>query len=249
MKIKNKGKVHPSPSSSSSSSSSAAAPPPPILAILQLLPVTVLALASSLPPPDQEVLSYLLARSLLLSSDAKPSSSSSSAAHGSPTFDCGCFDCYTIYWLRWDSSPNRDLIHRVIDDFEDHLSSSSSSSSSNGLVGKGKVRGARGCGRRAKDKAFNRMDTSSQRSGDNGGGADGNVGGSPRDKKGDDQENDGGVEMQVSSEGSPLAPPRPASPVSRSGGGGEHKGLARKVLPDVLGILNSRLWNLWSPNV
>lgn len=28
-----------------------------------------------------------------------------------------------------------------------------------------------------------------------------------------------------------------------------HKGLARKVLPDVLGLLNSRLWNLWSPNV
>lgn len=29
----------------------------------------------------------------------------------------------------------------------------------------------------------------------------------------------------------------------------EHKGLARKVLPDVIGLLNSRLWNLWGPNV
>lgn len=28
-----------------------------------------------------------------------------------------------------------------------------------------------------------------------------------------------------------------------------HKGLARKVLPDIMGLLNSRLWNLWSPNV
>ncbi|GFP98918.1 hypothetical protein PHJA_002035700 [Phtheirospermum japonicum] len=28
-----------------------------------------------------------------------------------------------------------------------------------------------------------------------------------------------------------------------------HKGLARKVLPDVMGIFNSRLWSLWSPNV
>ena len=28
-----------------------------------------------------------------------------------------------------------------------------------------------------------------------------------------------------------------------------HKGLARKVLPDVLGLFNSRLWNLWGPNV
>ncbi|GAB4829493.1 hypothetical protein Ancab_019166 [Ancistrocladus abbreviatus] len=31
--------------------------------------------------------------------------------------------------------------------------------------------------------------------------------------------------------------------------GGNHKGLARKVLPDVIGLLNSRLWNLWDPNV
>ncbi|KAI4384228.1 hypothetical protein MLD38_002411 [Melastoma candidum] len=242
MKIKNKGKVHPSPSSSSTTTTTTAAAP--ILATLQLLPATVLALASVLPPPDQEVLSYLLARSLLLSSDAKPSSSSSSA-HGSSSFDCGCFDCYTIYWLRWDSSPNRDLIHRVIDAFEDHLSSSS-----NALVGKGKVRGGRAGGRRAKDRAVHRMDASSQEDGDNGGGADGNVGGIPRGKKGDDQENDVSVAVEVSSPGSPLALPRPASPVSRGvGGGGEHKGLARKVLPDVLGILNSRLWNLWSPNV
>ncbi|KAL0421586.1 UNVERIFIED_CONTAM: hypothetical protein Slati_3181500 [Sesamum latifolium] len=28
-----------------------------------------------------------------------------------------------------------------------------------------------------------------------------------------------------------------------------HKGLARKVLPDVMGIFSSRLWSLWSPNV
>lgn len=28
-----------------------------------------------------------------------------------------------------------------------------------------------------------------------------------------------------------------------------HKGLARKVLPDVLGLFNSRLWGLWNPNV
>lgn len=28
-----------------------------------------------------------------------------------------------------------------------------------------------------------------------------------------------------------------------------HKGLARKVLPDVMGIFTSRLWSLWSPNV
>ena len=29
----------------------------------------------------------------------------------------------------------------------------------------------------------------------------------------------------------------------------QHKGLARKVLPDVIGLFNSRLWNLWGPNM
>lgn len=28
-----------------------------------------------------------------------------------------------------------------------------------------------------------------------------------------------------------------------------HKGLARKMLPDVLELFNSRLWRLWNPNV
>ncbi|KAG2320000.1 hypothetical protein Bca52824_013213 [Brassica carinata] len=29
--------------------------------------------------------------------------------------------CYTCYWVRWDSSPNRQLIHEIIDAFEDNL--------------------------------------------------------------------------------------------------------------------------------
>ncbi|KAJ4827183.1 hypothetical protein Tsubulata_030174 [Turnera subulata] len=32
--------------------------------------------------------------------------------HKAPVFDCDCFDCYTSYWFRWDSSPNRELIHQ-----------------------------------------------------------------------------------------------------------------------------------------
>ena len=30
--------------------------------------------------------------------------------------------------------------------------------------------------------------------------------------------------------------------------GADQKGLARKVLPDVLGLLNSSFWRLWNPN-
>lgn len=29
----------------------------------------------------------------------------------------------------------------------------------------------------------------------------------------------------------------------------EDKGLVRKVLPDLMGLINSRIWSLWSPNV
>lgn len=32
------------------------------------------------------------------------------------------------------------------------------------------------------------------------------------------------------------------------GGGNHHRGLVRKVWPDVLGLFNSRLWSIWSPN-
>ena len=31
--------------------------------------------------------------------------------------------------------------------------------------------------------------------------------------------------------------------------GVSHKGLARKVLPDVVGLFNSRLWSLWDPSI
>ncbi|XP_035832927.1 uncharacterized protein LOC118481778 [Helianthus annuus] len=46
------------------------------------------------------------------------------AAYKSPVFDCDCFDCYTNYWFRWDMSVNRELIHQVIEAFEENLTSS-----------------------------------------------------------------------------------------------------------------------------
>lgn len=32
---------------------------------------------------------------------------------------CGCFGCYKSFWARWDASPNRHLIHRIIDAVEE----------------------------------------------------------------------------------------------------------------------------------
>ncbi|KAJ7519105.1 hypothetical protein O6H91_20G022900 [Diphasiastrum complanatum] len=31
-----------------------------------------------------------------------------------PSFGCDCFQCYMFHWSRWDSSPNRGLIHEAI---------------------------------------------------------------------------------------------------------------------------------------
>jgi hypothetical protein len=32
---------------------------------------------------------------------------------------CGCCGCYKSFWARWDASPNRHLIHRIIDAVEE----------------------------------------------------------------------------------------------------------------------------------
>ncbi|KAB2599101.1 hypothetical protein D8674_009372 [Pyrus ussuriensis x Pyrus communis] len=138
MKIKNKGKVYPSPSSSVPAGSSSS--DGYVLSVLQLLPAAILALASVLSLEDREVLAYLITRSMKntpnTSSSSIPAaqdpqkktskkgpkkSASTAAAHQPPMFDCDCFDCYRSYWFKWDSSPNRELIHQAIEAFEDHL--------------------------------------------------------------------------------------------------------------------------------
>ncbi|KAJ6702187.1 F12F1.11-RELATED [Salix koriyanagi] len=142
MKIKNKGKVYPSPSSSSSSSSVGDNGDRDVLSVFKLLPAAILALASVLSLEDREVLAYMITRSLKTTTtttnnpssslqDSKKKSSkktqnnnnSQNSNHIAPVFDCDCFDCYRSYWFRWDSSPNRELIHQVIEAFEEHLAS------------------------------------------------------------------------------------------------------------------------------
>ncbi|KAF8660368.1 hypothetical protein HU200_057950 [Digitaria exilis] len=88
--------------------------PAPADAAAVVLPAAVLALASALTAEEQEVLAYLL--------------SCGGAAGGRPRrrrgphppeMGCGCFGCYKSFWARWDASPNRHLIHRIIDDVEE----------------------------------------------------------------------------------------------------------------------------------
>ncbi|CAO2842462.1 unnamed protein product [Amaranthus hypochondriacus] len=115
-KLYSKGQVHPSPSPSSSNFS------------LSYLPAAILTLAATLSSQDKEVLSYLLSCSSTTPFDFDPSNKSSKKHLNStinhphpPSFSCYCFSCYTNFWARWDSSPNRQLIHEIIDAFEDNL--------------------------------------------------------------------------------------------------------------------------------
>ncbi|OMO76863.1 hypothetical protein CCACVL1_15322 [Corchorus capsularis] len=127
-KLYRRGTVHPSP--------------PVTTDHLSFLPATILTLAAALSPEDREVLAYLISCSnndfgnfsshRKNTSNKNPtkrsistiSSSSSSDHDHPPLFTCDCFRCYMSFWVRWDSSPNRQLIHEIIDAFEDELAQS-----------------------------------------------------------------------------------------------------------------------------
>ncbi|XVF87815.1 hypothetical protein PTKIN_Ptkin18bG0151000 [Pterospermum kingtungense] len=117
-KLYRRGTVHPSP--------------PITTDHLSFLPATILTLAAALSPEDREVLAYLIScsnddfgsfsghRKNTQKNPTKRRSSGSDHDHP-PLFTCDCFRCYMSFWVRWDSSPNRQLIHEIIDAFEDGL--------------------------------------------------------------------------------------------------------------------------------
>ena len=115
-KLYKKGTVYPSPQIKSDNQ------------LLSLLPVAIYSLAAVLSPQDREVLAYLISTASYSGernftsrvNKTKPRIVSHSDNH-SPLFHCDCFSCYTSYWVRWDSSPSRQLIHEIIDAFEDSL--------------------------------------------------------------------------------------------------------------------------------
>ncbi|KAI3929985.1 hypothetical protein MKW98_004139 [Papaver atlanticum] len=272
-KNNNKGKIYPSPSPHSPSSSSSSisrydfGPHRDALSVFKVLPVTILTLASLLTLEDGEVLAYLITRSIIATTttSTNPEADSSKKKkkkkkHKSPDFECGCFECYTSYWYRWDSSPNRQLIHQAIEAFEEHLTNLEilrNSSTS------GKKKRADKMGSRIKGKNSSNDDAKQSISYTESSST------SPLPVKSlfhtDDFGNEAVEEEVVGEEKGVLM----EDLISRSNGGGdetgemmlvvmkkknseeqEYKGLVRKVLPDVLGLFNSRLWNLiWSPNV
>lgn len=117
---------------------------PPISDHLSLLPATILTLTVALSPEDRQVLAYLIscsANSNNLSGHHKGKNKTKVFDHA-PEFECSCFGCYMSYWVRWNNSPNREIIHEIIDAYEDGLSKKKGGGSSNGLKNKkGKRRG------------------------------------------------------------------------------------------------------------
>ncbi|KAK8655611.1 hypothetical protein V6N13_108185 [Hibiscus sabdariffa] len=269
MKLKNKGKVHPSPSPSSFSSGE------DHLSILNLLPAAILVLASVLSVEDRQVLAYMITRSLkttatnpsLISQDPSSNKRSSkkhpppptvaklahkgggSSSHKPPVYDCECFDCYTSYWIRWDSSPNRELIHQVIEAFEDHLT--------NGESLKPSRKNARLKRRNTNSETVARI-------------PDNPVVGIPGQSEqeapvlkssteeapviadgvistGKNVEEEPAKEVEITED---FTVPEDADvEVHSPPATNSHNGLTRKVLLDILGLLNSRFWGLWNPNV
>lgn len=112
-KLYRKSTVHPTPSVVSEH-------------LLSFLPAAILTLTAALSPADREVLAYLIscASANFSSSQRKRTAAGSGSKGGddhAACFNCNCFRCYMSYWAKWDSSPNRQLIHEVIDAFEESL--------------------------------------------------------------------------------------------------------------------------------
>ncbi|KAK2992837.1 LOW QUALITY PROTEIN: hypothetical protein RJ640_019319, partial [Escallonia rubra] len=226
MNVRNKGKVHPSPSSSSTPNAEA-------FSVMNLLPAAILALVSILSLQDREVLAYVILRSMkstnpaTVSDEKKKTQKKSGMPHKPSVFDCECFDCYTSYWFRWDSSPNHELIHQAIEAFEDHLSNPSK-----------KVRGKK----RDKSGRFDSVrfaDTTSP---------DGKPGAAAVSQPENNvievasaEEDARETSEDAAEEVMPVKEEAARGGAAVSG----HKGLVRKVLPDVLWLFNPRLWGLW----
>ncbi|CAH9141840.1 unnamed protein product [Cuscuta epithymum] len=94
-------------------------PTPPLTDKLAFLPDSVISMAGALSDDEQEALAYIISRPS--GNNNRTTAAADGGADHPPSFDCHCFNCYMSYWARWDSSPNRHLIHQAIDAYEDDL--------------------------------------------------------------------------------------------------------------------------------
>ncbi|CAH9119278.1 unnamed protein product [Cuscuta europaea] len=94
-------------------------PTPPLTDKRAFLPDSVISMAGALSEDEQEALAYIISRPF--GNNNRTTTTADGGADHPPAFDCHCFNCYVSYWARWDSSPNRHLIHQAIDAYEDDI--------------------------------------------------------------------------------------------------------------------------------
>ncbi|KAM0934890.1 hypothetical protein DsansV1_C30g0215301 [Dioscorea sansibarensis] len=224
-----KGKIHPSPGAASPGSASGDA-----IKVLRLLPAAILALTAVMRNEDKEVLAYLMTRSMSGSVAAggeerrRCRRSLSGGAHR-PALDCGCFECYTSFWSRWDCSPNRELIHQVIEAFEEHLASSERA----GVRPRRRDR-AEKKGKRAKEKEKDKEKELEMKKMEDVVVETAVSFGDESSAVANEDEKDG--------ENKEASPAVIGSEVEAAVDGEKRRGWA-----DVMGLFNSRLWSLWGP--
>ncbi|KAK4765267.1 hypothetical protein SAY86_026357 [Trapa natans] len=237
-KKKNKGKIHPSSPSPSLGASPVTGGLVRAFSALRDLPIPkdVSDHARDLSLEDLEVLAYMINHIIEVSTAAAAVPSTPSGgnkkvfrrlgggggAHSPPLFYCDCFDCYTAYWLRWDSSSRREVIHQVIEALEDHLDLAE--------------RLARG-GKPRRDKPVHPDPTRPK---------------TPIHVQ--EEVDDDLVVVEISKEiEAEQAMEAEKDVIIEAAAAGrridEQKGLVRKLLPNVVGLLSSRLLRLWNPSL
>ncbi|GMJ14557.1 hypothetical protein like AT1G12020 [Hibiscus trionum] len=182
-KLYRRGTVHPSPSITADR--------------MSFLPATILTLAAALSPEDKQVLAYLISCSNNdfgnMSSHRKNNTPkiqpkrSSGPGSGSghdhpPLFTCDCFRCYMSYWVKWDSSPNRQLIHEIIDAFEDEVARSKKTKTKKERKRKGGSAGAMSGGSKEPEEDSGELKTVEPSGGGDGGCGGGDDGGEGDEK-------------------------------------------------------------------
>ncbi|XP_038986909.1 uncharacterized protein LOC103720280 [Phoenix dactylifera] len=243
---KGKGKIHPSPASPFASSGGGSSGD--ALAVLKLLPAAILALTVALGNEDKEVLAYLITRSIngpgMAASAGMGGGGGEERRRGRrvvggvhrPLFDCGCFDCYTSFWSRWDCSPDRELIHHAIEAFEEHLANYESKGGGSG--GRGRRRERRASDRSVKGKKSKEKEKEKEK------------------KKAEETTEEMVLELPAVSFSCEEEPAEVGDDekweVEVEEEGGDETDVAaagerRRGWPDVMGLFNSRLWSLWSP--
>ncbi|KAJ6853169.1 putative proline-rich protein 12 [Iris pallida] len=210
---KSKGKIHPSPSSATDGD---------VVSVLKLLPAAILVLTAALGFEDKEVVAYLMLRSI---NGPVTAAEDRKQLRHRPMFDCGCFDCYTSFWSRWDCSPDRETIHMAIEGFEEHLASTE-------RKGKGKRKERREKKRDCRKKEVEKEEAPVEGPAEESKGLVGEVNASECSLT---EETKAEEEMEAATESEVESP---------AVSGGERRGW-----PDVMGMFNSRLWNLWSPGM